>query len=156
MAKPGQDTRVWDKLRKKLDRIKTTHVKVGVLQSKGGGESTESGATLVDIATIHEFGAPVAGIPERSFIRRTFKDKKKDLAKLTARLAKLIVEDKKTVQQALEILGAWGAAEVQKTITSGAPIPPPLQPGTVLAKGSSRPLVDTGRLVQSISWDVEK
>jgi len=153
----GVDDRVWRKLRKEVDQLAKRRVKVGILQSKGGGEPTESGgATMVDIGTIHEFGAPKAGIPERSFLRRTFREKKRDLAKITTQLSKKVVTGKLTHKRALEILGAWGAAQVQKRITSEGHIPPPLKPRTVARKGSDRPLVDTGRLVQSISWEVDK
>ena len=48
-------------------------VRVGVLadqpkKERGGGVGTLS---LVEVAALHEFGAPGAGIPQRSFIRAT-------------------------------------------------------------------------------------
>lgn len=150
------DDSEWQELKERL-RVTMTrdaHVKVGVMQSKGGGASAGAGLTMVDLATIHEFGAPAAGIPERSFIRRTFAEKHEALAAMTKRLAAAVVTKKMPVDRALGLLGAWGAAEVKRTITSGPGVPPPLSPVTIARKGSTRPLVDTGRLVGAITWQV--
>lgn len=146
--------KVWKRLRKKVASVDRSYVKVGVLASRGGNEKRDTGITMVELAAIHEFGSPAAHIPERSFIRRTFDEKKDDLNALIVRLARAIVTDKKTVAQALGLLGAWGATEVKKTITADKPIPPPLQLATIARKKSDRPLVDTGRLVDAIQWEV--
>ena len=111
---------------------------------------------MVELAAIHEYGAPKAGIPERSFIRRTFNEKQKQLKSVVGKLATDVVEREKSVESALDQLGAWGAAQVKNTITRGKGVPPPNAPETVAKKGSSRPLVDTGRLVDAIQWEVEK
>lgn len=144
---------VWRNLKKRLGRG-SPHVKVGVLAARGGAQQHESGISLIELAAIHEFGSPAAKIPERSFIRRTF-NKNRELKKLTVHLARRIINERLTIRRALEQLGTWGAAEVKKTIASGAPIPPPLKPGTIRQKGSSRPLVDTGRLLNSIAHEVK-
>ena len=52
--------------------IQRMSAKVGVIGSKA------------EIATHHEFGAPVAGIPERSFIRSTFNEEKGKMEKIVA------------------------------------------------------------------------
>ena len=150
------DDHVWRQLKRKLGRaVRDSHVKVGVLASKGGGEPNEAGVTMVELAAIHEFGAPAAGIPERSFIRRTMKNKKRAIGEVTAMLARKLLDQRGfTVRSALEVLGVFAATEVKKTITEGEHVPPPLAPATVAAKGSSRPLVDTGRLVGSINHEV--
>lgn len=52
--------------------IQRVSAKVGVIGSKA------------EIATHHEFGAPAAGIPERSFIRSTFNEEKGKMEKIVA------------------------------------------------------------------------
>jgi len=153
MSVTGND-RPWREL---LARLKTrdAHVKVGILQARGGDADAGDGMTMVGLGTIHEFGAPAAGIPERSFIRRTFADPAPTKA-VAARLVTQVVEGGMSLRTALDALGAWGAAAVKKTITAGPHIPPALKPATVARKGSDRPLVDTGRLVGSISWEVSE
>lgn len=149
----------WRRLKRRLDAMAKPngpHVKVGVLASRGGQaqHDSESGMTMIELAAVHEFGSPAAGIPERSFIRRTFREKEKQVVKVTAALAKAVVDGRLSVGQALGQLGAWAAAEVKKTVTAGPHIPPPLKQATIDRKGSDRPLVDTGRLVDSVQWEV--
>ena len=153
MAFWGND-KGWQKFKKKFIKREDPFVKVGILASKGGN-SDHGGITMVELAAIHEFGAPSANIPERSFIRRTFSEKSKDMAKVVTGLTKKVASDSLNINQALEILGAWGAAQVKNTIT-GEHIPPPLKPETAKRKGSTRPLVADGQLLNSITWEVKE
>lgn len=125
-------------------------VKVGVL---GGGDHGPD-LTNAELATIHEFGAPRAGVPERSFLRSTADLKRREWLALLVKVLQAAVDGKTTVQVALELVGQKAVADVVARIRNGAGIPPPLKPATIAAKGSTRPLVDTGRLVQSIGYEV--
>lgn len=149
------DDRVWKKLLAVAHNLDKAHVRVGVLASKGGSERVPgTDFDMVTLAAVHEFGSPAAGVPERSFIRRTFEQKRDELAQVCGLLAREIITKGMDPLKALARLGAWGAAEVKKTITQGEGVPPPNAPSTVAAKGSDRPLVDTGRLVGSINFEV--
>lgn len=128
------------------------YVKVGVLSDKGG-EETEDGISLIELAALHEFGTEDGHIPERSFIRSTFETRAADeLYQMQVKLSRAVVLGKLTPRIALGMLGAWAAGAIKQTITSGEGVPPPLAPSTIKAKGSSRPLVDTGQLKNSITW----
>lgn len=151
------DDRLFRELRAKIGAMKDAHVKIGVLESKGGGDTAEDGkTTLAEIAAIHEFGAPRANIPARSFLRQTFQDPdgRQALSGFLTRIGRAVVAERIEVGQALEQLGAWAVAQVKKRIKSN--IPPPLQPATVKSKGSSTALIDTGQLVNAITWEVKK
>lgn len=161
--------REWRKLQDRIIRSSKTYAKVGILQSKGGGKPHRDSSqardkqgkfkpksdflTVVEIATIHEFGA--ANVPQRSFIRRTFIEKEAELKKMMAVLSRAIVLGRMKPEQALNVLGQWGAAEVKKRIT-GSPIPPPLAASTIAAKGSTRPLVDTAQMLNAIAYEIAK
>jgi phage gpG-like protein len=147
------DTKVWDALRERLRRLgrKGAHVRVGVMQSAG---NAPSGISLVELAAVHEFGSPAAGIPERSFIRSTFRERGEQLVNLTTRLAKAVIAERSSIDEALGLLGAWGADQVKRTIRGF--IEPPLKQKTIDRKGSDLPLVDTGQLINSITWEVAK
>lgn len=136
------------------------HVKVGLLASRGALAQNLDGTTMLEIGAIHEYGAPRAGIPERSWLRSTFTgDRLAALKEKIRKLAKLIIKGEArpaVVQFAHEILGQWAAEQVKQNIRTGPPIPPPLSPITIARKGSDRPLVDTGRLVNTISYEVSK
>lgn len=61
------------------------------------------------------------------------------------------------IQQAAARVGNYGASEVKKGIVSGAPGGQkfaPLSPVTIARKGSSKPLIDKGDLVGSITYQV--
>jgi hypothetical protein len=144
---------IWRKIRAQVSALGRTHVRIGVLGSKGGNASHD-GITMVELAAIHEFGSPAAHIPERSFIRRTFDVERVAVSAMSAKLAKAVVARRMDHTRALGLLGAWGASAVKNIISKGQHIPPPLKPATVARKGSDRPLVDTGRLVGAIQFEV--
>jgi hypothetical protein len=148
-----EDRRAWDELIARAHKLDRAYVKVGVLEEKGGDAIHEdSDMTLVEIAATHEFGNE--HIPERSFIRATFLVRRVNaLASMQARLAKAIVTKGLDPKRALGMLGSWGAAEVKNTFTE-IDIPPPLADSTIMAKGSSKPLIDTAQLKNSISYQV--
>lgn len=130
-------------------------VKVGVLASKGGNaRHDDDPITIIELAAIHEFGSPAAGIPERSFIRSTIAKHRAELAAMSQKLAKALLAGKLEPDAVLKILGEWAVAKVRAEITTGDGIPPPLKPATIARKGSSRPLVDTGRLLGAIAYEI--
>lgn len=149
-------TKEWKALKAKLDRADRAHVKVGILASKGGNKvhDPKSGLTVAEIGAVHEYGSPARGIPQRAWIRPTFVKRADDLKKLTAKAAKRFVEGKVSLARALDILGAWGANAVKQNVTGGARIPPPNAPATIRRKKSTRTLVDSGRMVGAVSWEV--
>jgi hypothetical protein len=53
---------------------------------------------------------------------------------------------------ALGLLGTKAVGEIQKRMARG--IKPDNAPSTIAAKGSSTPLIDTGRLRQSVTYAV--
>lgn len=147
----------WKALQDRMKKLAKAgpFVKIGIL-SDGSHQGSDIG--LVEIGAIHEFGSPSAGIPERSFIRSTFDREHDQLEKLTEKLATKVMNGEMSAEQALGLLGAWGAGQVQRTIverlTTG-PEPQELKPATIARKGSSTPLVDHGLLKAAITWKVE-
>jgi hypothetical protein len=156
------DDKVFAALRKKITEASKKHVHVGVLASKGGNAmSTDGETTLAELAAIHEYGAPKAGIPARSFIRATFQDGggREGLGTMLAKLAKAVLSEKFEVDHALDVLGAWAQAAIKKRIVDR--IAPALRPATIKrktlhGKTADVPLVETGQLINAITWEVEK
>ena len=138
----------WRGILARVSAMKRPTVRVGVM----GDAGDEKGVSLAEIAAFHEFGTST--IPERSFLRSTFYGHAAEgLAKMCAKLSKAILEGKMDETRALGLLGLWAVSEVRKTIRAG--IEPELAPATIAAKGSSLALVDTGQLINSITWVVE-
>lgn len=108
--------------------------------------------SLVEVAFLHEFGAPAAKIPQRSFIRATVDKHAAEVKELQTSLAARVLKGTMSIEQAAGLLGAKLAAWCQNAISDG--IPPALAPSTIARKKSSKPLVDTGQLKSSITWQV--
>ena len=145
--------KVYDKVKKQMHG--EPRVVVGVLGSHAarsdGGEIDNVG-----LAVVMEFGAPSVGVPERSFLRSTFDRLKNDWYHLAVRMLRGVAAEKLELHDGLALMGERMKADVKKAITTGAGIPPPNAPATIRGKGSSRPLVDSGRLVGSIDYEVRK
>jgi hypothetical protein len=136
------------------------YVKVGLL---GGPKERRPGESIgnVELGVIHEFGAPSRGIPERSFIRAPFHAKKHEYLTFLRRLLKATLKGHGLeMKEALSLLGEKMAADFKK---SAPGTPPPNAEATLQrklaktrpgSKGDPRTLVDTGRMVDSISYAV--
>lgn len=140
-------------LRRLLRRVagKGDEITVGV--HAADGDRPKGDTTLADIAVVHEFGAPAAGIPPRSFIRDWADETADAKAKQIRAVGKAVLSGKiDSADQALDRLGLRWVGEVQRRIAAG--IEPPLKPETIERKGSSKPLIDKGQLRSSISYAV--
>lgn len=147
---PVVDDRVWRAIRARVAEVGKRKVAVGFF----AGAGTEArGENIAGIAAIHEFGAPKAHIPARPFFRSAFTgDGGNALRAFTERLARAVVSERVDVPQALGLLGAWAASAIKRRIRSN--IPPPLALATIKRKGSSKTLIDTGRMLNSVTWVV--
>lgn len=154
MARGNLDDRKWRDLLKNVASMEKDYVRVGVLGDQGGGNAPDGGdLTLVEIAHLHEYGDPEHGVAERSFLRRTLLEKAPQIGAMQKKLTGLVVTGRLTRARALDMLGGFVAGEVKKLIASGQ-ITPPNAPATIAAKGSSKPLIDDGILINHIVHEV--
>lgn len=117
------------------------------------------GSDLVLRASVHEFGAPSVGIPERSFLRATLDDKRTEIVRRAERAMDRVIADitrdkpaDAAATRELNLLALFVVKAVRERIRSN--IPPPLAESTIAAKGSSIALIDTGRMIQAITHRV--
>lgn len=128
-----------------------THAKVGVLDSTNA-RTDGSGITNAELALIHEFGSPDAGIPERSHFRSTFDANKGKYERQLTRAVGLVLDRKLSFEGALELVAIQHEADIKAAIARG--IPPENAPSTIARKGSTKPLIDTGAYRASITHAV--
>ena len=88
-----------EKLFRKM--AKAPHVAVGILQD----DPVADGFSMVDLATVHEYGSKNGHIPQRSFIRSTCDAKRKEHVVLIDRLHSKMLSGVLTIKQALAQLG---------------------------------------------------
>ena len=134
---------------KRFKKINGKVVRVGILGKDGGDMGV--------IAVANEYGTDKAGrgnsvtIPERSFLRTTFDDKKNIKKAVTINVAK-VFDKKKSINKITDKIGIVMTAKVKEKIQSN--IQPKNATSTLAKKGSSRTLVDTGHLRDSIDYEV--
>ena len=112
------------------------------------------GGEVAEIAAIHEYGAPRAGIPARPWMRSTFSSRREELIIMQKRLAQLFLQKKISEERYLALLGAWIVVQLKAQIVQYGPILfQPLKPATIRAKGGkSAPLINTGQMVNAIRF----
>ena len=133
-------------------KIATTHeVNIGIAQDIG---QYPNGEKIVDVGRRHEFGI---GVPRRSFLRMPFIVKQKTIDKAIATSWKKITDGKSTALKEFGILGIIGQNISKDAFASGGFGKwEKLKPATEKAKGSAEILLDTSKLVQSITnWVVK-
>lgn len=141
-----------ESVRKALQDAASKDVRVGVLGAQAEAVRSDVDMTNAELVAIHEFGAPRAGIPERAPIRTSFDQHERAWQALAARLLQGIISGKLSTEQALGILGEQAVADMRATVRAG--LEPPLKPETIRRKGSSTPLIGSGRIVQSFAWEI--
>ena len=109
---------------------------------------------LAQIAYIMEKGSAVNNIPARPFMLQTRERNEKRMIGLSRRLLKALSNGSTTAMDAIKKLGASYEGAMKRIFIEGSFAPD--APATVRRKKSSRPLIDTGLLRQSIKFKVAK
>lgn len=153
-----------------LERIKGLEgmsVKVGVLSSAGG--------EMLMIANVQEFGCDievtnkmrvfflnnfgfwttkkVIKIPERSFVRTSFDAKGEEVFSSGDDLLREVIEGNLSARNFYEILGQTAADTIRNFMVNEVNSPANASL-TIANKGSSNPLVDTGRLKDAVDYEI--
>jgi hypothetical protein len=133
------------------------YVKVGWLETAGTHKG--SSMTVAQIASIHEFGAPSAGIPERAPIRKTIDSKKAEIQNKQEQLLDKVLLGKIDTDKGLALLGQFTKSEIQSTIRAG--LTPPWAESTLAARVARSggivaitPLIDSGQTLRSVDYEV--
>ena len=158
---------------RELNYLATHQVHIGIFAD---AERTDD-ATMLVIAYAHEFGAKIPKrfktthvqgpwgstkerdesakwiiIPERSYLRAGFDTYANEVQGKMEYLLGQVLDGKTTGRHALNALGGFVATRIQAYLTDLKT--PPLAESTIKRKGSSNPLIDTGQLRDSITWQV--
>lgn len=140
-----------EKLEGKIAELKGLSVVVGVT-AKSNARSDE--LTNADLAMIHEFGSPTHNIPERSFLRKPLINNAEAVANLAKNAIGKFIAGEMSLETALGYVGEEAKSISKEAVTNG--ISPALKPATIKRKKSSKPLIDTGQLLNSITYEVRK
>ena len=124
-------------------------VKFGIQAGEGAHEGTD----LLDIAIYNELGTE--HIPARPFMRDFANKNEHVLVKAMDRQAKNVFAGM-PVATALAQLGEFAQKHQKSHIRQAFRWAKPNAPSTIRQKGSSKPLIDTGALVNAVRYEVLK
>lgn len=109
---------------------------------------------LAEIAFIMEKGSAVNNIPARPFMHQTRERNEKRVLGLSKKLLKNLSNGSTTAMDAIKKLGVTYEGAMKRIFIEGSFAPNALS--TIRKKKSSRPLIDTSLLRQSIKFKVAK
>lgn len=116
------------------------------------GDATEDdGTDICDIAAWNELGTE--DIPSRPFLRKSVDENGDRINELIDHESGRLMNGG-SAEQTLKNTGLFQKALIQEKITEGDFAPN--AGSTVRKKGSSRPLVDTGRMRQSVNYQIRQ
>lgn len=134
----------WREFQRQLREARTIEVVVGVQQ----GEMNSDGEQIATYAAANEFGTEE--IPERSFMRSAFDENVSELQQEMEGRYQQMMRGALTTRQALGLVGLKLQDMIKDKISSN--IPPPNSEATIERKGSSRTLIDTSAMKNSIHY----
>lgn len=124
-------------------RLNTPHYKNG----KNSG-----GPSIIDVAIWNNYGTN--NIPQRDFMTPASKKWKKFFSESLDIVRRDMLENKLDSYKFLKAMGQKGSDIISKEII--ALDTPPNAPATIRAKKSSNPLVDTGDMARSTTWQIRE
>ena len=133
---------------RELAELKELEVRVGFQR---GEAQEEDGTDICDVAAYNELGTD--HIPARPFIRQSVDDNESKIKSFLKAQVKDFGKGK-SAEQMLKEIGIFQKDLMQDKITSGSFAPN--ADSTIKKKGSSKPLVDTGRMRQSVKYVIQK
>lgn len=142
-----------ESLEKKLKKLKSTKgVQVGIFQDQ---KYPKTGASLIEVALVHEHGSQKQNIPKRAVLIPTaLKNKKEISTKFSIAAKKVLGGSDPQIENAK--IASWFSGEVKKTIREGGYPFTPNTPATIARKkGNNTPLRESGLFMKSITWQQE-
>lgn len=131
--------------------LKKLHEQEVFIGYQSGEVTDDNGVDMAQIAMFNELGT--SDTPSRPFLRMSVDDNQDKINSMCKSLAGEIAGGG-TAEQTLKKLGAFGVSLVQEKIGNGTFVPN--APSTIKKKGSDKPLIDTGKMRQSVKYVIRK
>lgn len=151
-----------------IEKLQTGRVHIGILG--------DSDSEILMVASVQEFGVNIdvtdkmrnylhaqglhlkkttkqIKIPERSFVRSSFDENKNKIANTVNEMLVEVVELKRSPDEVFDVVGEYCVGLIQDYMTEIKK--PALHPFTIEQKGSSNPLINTGRLRDAIDYEIK-
>lgn len=138
---------IWKKIRVGLGELDSFEVVAGIVQGP-----VNDGLQVAEYATWNEFGT--SSIPARPFMRTAFDENVDKIFQRFYKGRRGIVDGLINQDQAMNDIGLYMQTLIKKSITNGDWASN--APYTVKQKGSSKPLIDTGIMLNSVTFAIRK
>jgi hypothetical protein len=155
--KSFEDNRkAYDAKLKEIEQLSTSYVTFGFQQEAltksqvKGNRTKRAGLSQAQIAAQNEFGTRT--IPARPFMRTSFDENINRIQNAVNVEYDNVLSGMSTIRKSLDRLGIFGVGLIQQKIR--AIHFPPNSPRTIAIKGSSKPLIDFGQMIQSVRHKV--
>jgi hypothetical protein len=137
----------YKKIFKNIKAMDGKAVKVGIM----GGESVD-GVAIVDYAVWNEFGT--SRIPARPFMQHTADQHADETIKYSEFLVGSLIDGAMTPDTVLKNLGEFYVKKMKMVVRTAKAWAAPNAKSTIRMKGSSSPLIDTGRMIGAITYEM--
>ncbi len=154
MAKKGYKTKITRKGQSSVRRNRIKNVLKSAAKVLAGIPSDAApypdGTSVAKVGIAHEYGI---GVPERSFMRSTFKENLPEYKKLVEGAVVAAIKGKRKIKNSLGRIGSKVASDIKAKIV--AIQEPGNSEATKAKKGSSNPLIDSSHMKNSVTYEVE-
>jgi len=143
-------------LEKNLKILNGSYIKVGIQEGTVTTAQTKgfhvkpAGLSMAEIGYVNEYGS--GHIPARSFIGSTMNEKEGNIVRFIDVQVNDVMRGRITALKALNLTGLYVESLIKQKIR--AITSPPNSPVTIAMKGSSKPLIDFGQMINSIKYVV--
>lgn len=136
------------KFQRMLKELADKEVRIGFQHGKA---TEEDGTDVCDVAAWNELGT--VNMPSRPFLRKSVDENEGKINSFLQSKKKDLVRGV-SAEQVLKEIGIFQKDLIQEKITEGSFAPN--AESTVRQKGSSKPLIDSGRMRQSVNYVIQK
>ncbi|MDL4912996.1 MAG: hypothetical protein QRY16_04110 [Enterobacterales bacterium endosymbiont of Blomia tropicalis] len=145
------------RLKAVYDELNKKQLKIGFFEHS----KYPDGTPIAYVAAIQELGYPAGGIPPRPFLRPAMAENAAGYKNLISQAVNASVAGSIALNDGLNQIGAKAAGDVKNAIRTLTT--PPLDTSTIRgrarirskSKASTKPLVDTGQMLQAVTYTVE-
>lgn len=135
------------KFQKMLKELAEKEVRIGFQHGKA---TEDDGADICDVAAWNELGT--ARIPSRPFLRKSVDENESKINSFLQSKKSDLIKGV-SAEQVLKEIGIFQKDLIQEKITEGDFVEN--KKSTIRKKGSSKPLIDTGRMRQSVNYVIQ-
>lgn len=150
---PDQMARKAARMAAEVREARRKEVVVGLPRGEAASKIYGNGTTVLEVGMAHEYGEGTA--PQRSFLEVPFLVKADALEDAVEAAWRRVEDGHLNTVGALDLIGIFARnVSVDAFSNDGYGYWQPLDAETVRRKGSSAPLINTGTLRNSITWEV--